>query len=614
MPDNSLPQGAQVVPSGVEYTVWAPERQRVDVLIVTTGGAVARTIPMTRRDDGHFTAIDPQGRVGDRYLHHMDGEFTFPPPVSRFQPEGVHGPAEVIDHRGYTWQDASWTRPAFRELVIYEVHLGTFTTEGTYRAAIARLPHLVDLGTNALELMPLADFPGAHGWGYDGVQPFAPARCYGTPDDLRALVDAAHAHGIAVILDVVYNHFGPDGTYLSQYSPYYFEHEDVTPWGDAVNFGRDHCEPIRAMYRANIRYWMEEFHIDGFRLDATHTICDASEPHILAELAEIVQARGGWVIAEDERNDVCLIVPRPEGGYGFEGVWADDFHHTIEAGITTTSRYQDDFSGELAEVADILQHGWKYRGQPSAHTGKVKGTECGHLPPEQFVLCISNHDQVGNRAFGERLHQLSSPAAYRAASALLLLAPYTPLLFMGQEWSASTPFLYFTDHNEELGRMVEEGRQRECRYAAFTNGVEPATVPSPQAPETFLRSQLKWDELSVGIHAETLALHRELLRIRREHPCFRPPSRSAAAYSALASGVLAMRVDAGYEHWLLLCDLRGGHAVELDAETFTAAPAGQSWRCALSTEEARFGGAGVPQDCARVDFTQPGAVLFCTLR
>jgi maltooligosyltrehalose trehalohydrolase len=421
--------------------------------------------------------------------------------------------------------------------------------------------------------------------------------------------------GIAILLDVVYNHFGPDGNYLSQYSPHYFEHEDVTPWGDAVNFGRAHSGPVRDLYKANIRYWMEEFHIDGFRLDATHAMCDVSEPHILAELAEIVHSQGGYIIAEDERNDEKLVNLRSEGGHGFDGAWADDFHHIIESAITSASRYAEDFQGELIELADSLQHGWKYRGQFSEHTGKNRGTACEHLAPQQFVFCISNHDQVGNRAFGERLHQLASPAAYRAASTLLLLAPYTPLLFMGQEWSASSPFLYFTDHNEELGRLVEEGRQRECRFAAFAQGAEATQIPSPQAKESFLRSKLLWQEMHAGVHAQTLALYRELLRIRREHSCFRPATRCSVAFAALASGLLAMRVDAGYGHWLLLCDLHGGHELDLEAEPFTAAPSGQAWKRALSTNDPRFGGTDTAHATAgRIVFAEPGAVLFHTFQ
>ncbi|MGV3533960.1 MAG: alpha-amylase family glycosyl hydrolase, partial [Chthoniobacteraceae bacterium] len=361
----SLPQGAHIVERGVQYRIWAPARKMLDVVVKTSGGATARTVPMKPIGGGYFEAVDPLGQAGDRYMISLDGEVVYPPPASRFQPEGVHGPGEVIDPRSYAWKDLEWTPPAFRDLVIYEIHIGTFTAEGTYLSAIEKLPAVRALGVNAIEIMPLADFPGNHGWGYDGVQIFAPTRAYGRPDDLRQLVDAAHAHGLAVILDVVYNHFGPDGNYLSQFSPFYFEHEDVTPWGDAINFGRANSEPVRAFFKANIRYWMEEYHIDGFRLDATHAICDPSEPHILTELAEIVHSKGGCIIAEDERNDAKLLNPRTEGGYGMDGMWADDFHHIIETALSHESRYKDDFKGELRELVDTLEHGWTYRGQVS---------------------------------------------------------------------------------------------------------------------------------------------------------------------------------------------------------------------------------------------------------
>jgi maltooligosyltrehalose trehalohydrolase len=607
----SLPQGANIVEHGVHYRIWSPARKMLDVVVQNSGGAVARTVPMKPAGGGYFEATDPLGKAGDLYKISLDGEQPSPPPGSRFQPEGVHGPGEVIDPRTYEWQDQEWRLPAFRDLVIYELHIGTFTEGGTFLSAIEKLPALRDLGVNAIEIMPLADFPGNHGWGYDGVQLFAPARMYGRPDDFRRLVDAAHAIGIGVILDVVYNHFGPDGNYLSHFSPYYFEHEDVTPWGDAINFGRANCEPVREFYKANILYWMEEFHIDGFRLDATHAICDASEPHILTELAEIVHSRGGWIIAEDERNDAKLLNPALEGGHGMDGVWADDFHHIIETALTDASRYKEDFKGTTEELVDVLQHGWTYRGQVSNHTGKPRGTECSDLAPEGFVFCISNHDQVGNRAFGERLHHLSTPAAYRAASALLLLAPYTPLLFMGQEWAASSPFYYFTDHNEELGRLVEEGRQRECRFAAFANGTEPGDIPSPQALATFTKSKLNWQEAETGAHAGVLALYKALLQIRMEHSCFRPANRQGIAFEKLNTNVLAMRITEGDEHWLLLCDLKGGSSIDLDAAPFTAPAEGKTWQRVLSTNEKRFGGnASENADAGLIDFAEPGAVLF----
>jgi maltooligosyltrehalose trehalohydrolase len=600
--------GALPLAAGVRYRVWAPAHESMEVRVYAEGGALARTVPLLRADDGFFEGIDPVGRAGDLYKFSLPNGDEFPDPASRSQAAGVHGPSRVVDARGFVWLDQTWERPAFRDLIIYELHVGTFSPEGTFRGAVGRLTYLRRLGVNAIELMPVADFPGGRGWGYDGVLQFAPAEAYGSPDDLRALVDAAHGLGIAVVLDVVYNHFGPAGNYLSQYTPYFFSSEDTTPWGDAVNFGHEHSEAVRAFYRANVLHWMEDFHIDGFRLDATHAIIDASEPHILAELAALVHARGGYMIAEDDRNEARIITEPGEGGYGFDAVWADDFHHILEVGLIESSVYRCDFEGELAELEKALQQGWFYAGQFSKRRGKPKGTPANHLPPERFVFCISNHDQIGNRAFGERLNHLVPPAAYRAASALLMLTPHTPLLFMGQEWGASTPFQYFTDHEEELGRAIEQGRRAEFREA-FAKSHEQGEVPSCQAESTFLRSKLDWAELERPEHAPILALYRELIRLRREQPAFRPASRELVRVAALEGSTLALRFAATDGDWLLLCDLNGVGTASLRDE-FCAARG--EWERVLSTNEERFGGSGAApiEATGMIRFTQPEVQVF----
>ncbi len=604
------PQGAILTAQGARFSVWAPEHRQVEAQIYTSGGAVARTVPLLREEDGYFRGIDPAAREGELFKYRLDGTHVFPPVASRYQPQGVHGPGAVVEGRGFAWTDHAWQRPPFRELIIYELHIGAFTPEGTFRAAIGRLAHLRELGVTAIEIMPVADFPGERNWGYDGVQLFAPARCYGTPDDFRALIDAAHAHGLAVILDVVYNHFGPDGNYITAFSSHYFSPEDKTPWGNAINFGHAHSGPVREFFKSNVLYWMEEFHMDGFRLDATHAIIDASERHLLRELAEIVHARGGYIVAEDERNEAQLVSPRDEGGLGLDAVWADDFHHTVEVAIIGgRSVYRRDFSGDLQELARVLRQGWYYCGQIVERKEKPRGTPCDELPPERFVYCISNHDQVGNRALGERLNHLVDAATYRAASALLLLAPYTPLLFMGQEWAASSPFQYFTDHTAELGKLVEKGRREEFKDA-FANPA--AEVPSPQAPETFERSKLKWEEISSGEHGRVLGLYRELIRLRRAHAEFRPLTRGSHRFEAVSSDVLAMRIDGAETAWLILCDLRGGHRGAL-REEICALPEGREWRPVLSTNDPRFGGAGVPSfdpETPSLAFGQPELLVL----
>jgi maltooligosyltrehalose trehalohydrolase len=501
----------------------------------------------------------------------------------------VHGPSLVVDARSFSWKDGGWKIPEFRDLVIYELHIGAFTPEGTFRAAAEKLPYLKDLGITAIEVMPVADFPGERNWGYDGVRLYAPAKIYGHPDDFRALVDAAHAHGIAVILDVVYNHFGPDGNYLREFSASYFEGRHHTPWGEAINFS---SPEVRAYYAANLLYWMEDFHIDGFRLDATHTIFDDSKKHILQELGELVHAHGRHIIAEDERTEPRLITPIPEGGFGLDAVWADDFHHVTEVAVMDASIYRERFEGELHELLDTLRQGWTTR---SFREGAAKGGGAPslRLPPERFVFCISNHDQAGNRAFGERINHFISPETYRAASALLCLTPCTPLLFMGQEWGASTPFQFFTDHHGELGELVEKGRVSELRrYAVFDKVLSEGRIPAPQAREAFEESRLKWDEIEEGGHGGCLRLYREALRLRREHAAFRPPDRDGVRVFALHEGMLAMRAQAAGEDWLIICDLKGGHRAELLAEEASRLPANQQWRVAFSSNDARFGGAG----------------------
>jgi len=577
-----------VTPEGVRYRVWAPHARRVVVSVSAADGTARREVMLLPETGGYHGGVDGEGCAGDRYAFRLDDSGPLPCPGSRFQPEDVSGSSEVIDPRAFPWRDQSWQRPAFRDLVIYEVHIGTFTTEGTYRAAISKLPHLREIGVNAIELMPLADFPGRWNWGYDGVRLFAPARVYGTPDDLRALIDAAHAHGLAIILDVVYNHFGPDGNFLRQFSPDYFENRHHTPWGEAINFSGS--EATRQYFRENIVYWMEEFHVDGFRLDATHAIFDDSPRHLLMELGELVQARGGYIIAEDERNDARLIAAPAEGGFGLDAVWADDFHHSIEVALIDASIYSADYAGELHELVSALQNGWVHPA-PWAPGGPRRNTACAHFPPQRFVFCISNHDQAGNRAFGERLNHLVSPPTYRAASALLCLSPYTPLLFMGQEWGASTPFLYFTDHHRELGRLVEQGRRREMRrFPIFARALVVRDLPAPQASTTFERSKLNWAEAEREGHGACLRLYREALRLRHSHPAFRPQDRLSTRVEELSCGVLAIRTKQAGDDWLVLCDLRGGHQGDLHAEPFCRPPPERRWRACFSSNDPNFGG------------------------
>lgn len=587
-------QGADPVAGGVRYRTWAPASQRVETVIFDSPGTVARTVSLGREADGYFSALDPAGRAGDRYKYRLDGQ-EWPDPAARFAPDGVHGAAEVIDPNDYAWQDEGWKPPPVSELIIYELHLGTFTPEGTFRAAIAKLDHLVDLGVTALEIMPVADFAGQRNWGYDGVLLYAPARVYGRPNDFRALVNAAHARGLAVILDVVYNHLGPDGNYLGCYSREYFNPEHKTPWGDAFNFER---KPVRDFFVENSGYWQREFHVDGFRLDATHAILDTSEKHVLAEIAELVHSSGGFVAAEDERNDVQLLWPPTKGGVGLDAIWADDFHHVVRVMLTGQDEgYYRSYEGTVQELAATLEHGWLFEGETRARQQHGQPAQAGELPLEAFILCITNHDQIGNHAFGTRLNGLVSPAAFRAASALLCLVPYTPLLLMGQEWAASTPFRYFTDHEPQLGRRVTEGRRSEFRgFAAFRDPVARARIPDPQAGSTFRQSKLRWEEISEGHHAATLLLYKEFLKVRRAS--LAPRDRATVRVLVPGDGIIQLLFGgSGAEHHLVLIDLIGGHAMP-------ALEPAHAWEPILCSNERRFGG----DDSA--PFAQPEVRVF----
>lgn len=590
--------GASAGADGTRFHVWAPDRGRVEVILHSARDASqpARTILLERDAAGFHSGLDPAGRAGDLYKYRLDGDDaqTFPDPASRRQPEGVHGPSEVQPAADAGQQPFPWAHEAGRsdhalaDLVIYELHIGTFTPEGTFRAAIARLPHLADLGVTAVEIMPLADFPGRWNWGYDGVALFAPARCYGTPDDLRALVDAAHGHGLRVILDAVYNHLGPDGNYLSAYAKDYFNPRHKTPWGDALNFDGPNAGPVRAFFLANIAYWLDQFHFDGLRLDATHALIDDSPRHILAELTAAAHARGAFVFAEDERNEAQLARPEEAGGSGLDGLWADDFHHVVRVALTgERDSYFGNYEGSAAELRDTLAHGWTYRGQAKPTDGETRGTECADLPPAAFCYCISNHDQVGNRALGQRLTADTTPAAYRAASALLLLSPYTPMLFMGQEWAASTPFLFFTDHNAELGRLVTEGRRKEfAGFAAFRDPANRASIPDPQADATFLGSKLVWQELEEPAHAATLALYRTALSLRRDDAALRWRARGQWEVLELGPGVSAIHYRKGDERALVVFALAAGQTGDLPAGD------GADWRVVFSSNAPEFGGEG----------------------
>lgn len=509
--------GAIAREGGVLFQVWS---QTANIELVLEHG---RGPALELRADGVRQAFLPGLGGGARYGYRIDGQGPFPDPASRSQPDGVHGLSAVVDPQ-FAWTDQGFSPRPWSQTVFYELHCGTFTQEGTFQAAAARLPALVELGVTVVELMPLADAPGRRNWGYDGVALYAPNRNYGTPDDLRAFVDRAHALGLSVYLDVVYNHFGPDGAYHRLFHPGFYATHTKTPWGDGLNFDETHSEMTRAFFIENALHWLEEYHVDGFRLDATHAIQDSSPTHFLAGFTATLHRRAGElgrvvrVIAEDERNLNTILEAPAQGGYGLDALWADDFHHEVRRALAGDRHgYYSDYTGTPADIARTLANGWFYEGQHSAHHKAPRGTSSGPLDRDRFVICIQNHDQIGNRARGERLHHQVPAAAYRAASALLLLAPETPLLFMGQEWATSAPFQFFTDHNEHLGPLVRDGRRREfAHFPEFSNEAARATIPDPQADDTFERCRLRWEEREQPEHAAMLRWYRRLLALRHE--------------------------------------------------------------------------------------------------
>ena len=498
------------------FEVWAPDAKLVEVVIDD------ERLAMEPSERG-WHRLDHEVPAGTDYRFSLDGAEAFPDPRSPWQPQGVHGPSRTLDHSAFTWKDDSWSPPDISDWIIYELHIGTFTDEGTFIAATEKLDHLVDLGVTAVELMPVNAFSGDRGWGYDGVDLYAPHSPYGAPEDLKTFVDACHAKGLAVVLDVVYNHLGPAGNYLGQFAPY-FTDAYSTPWGDALNFDDSYSDEVRAFFIDNALMWLRDYHFDALRLDAVHAILDTSATHFLEatarRVAELEAATGKprYLIAESDLNDPRMVTDLDRGGLGMDAQWSDDFHHALHAYITgEQSGYYEDF-GSLEQVAKTVRQAFVYDGVYSEHRARTHGRTPQDIPGNRFLAYIQDHDQIGNRAAGERLTHLVDTDMAKVAAGLLLTSPFIPMLFMGEEWGASSPFQYFTAHEDpELGRAVSEGRRNE--FASF--GWQPEDVPDPQDPETFNRSKLDWSELGAPSHAELLDWHKALIRLRKETPDLR---------------------------------------------------------------------------------------------
>jgi maltooligosyltrehalose trehalohydrolase len=581
--------GAYFEEDAVTFRVWAPAHRQVE-LVLRPGDVSMQRLLMTPAGDGIFTLTHRGVSTGDLYEYQLDGRGPFPDPASRFQPRGVHGPSAIVDPRSFAWSDEGWCGVPLERAVIYELHVGTFTDAGSFAGVTERLPYLADLGVTVVELMPIADFPGARNWGYDGVSLFAPSRAYGTPDDLRRLVDTAHRLSLAVILDVVYNHFGPDGAYAGVFSPLYSSTRHRSPWGAAVNLDGEGSIQVREFFIENALHWLHEYHFDGLRLDATHGLIDDSPYHFAADLTARARAslpgRRLLLVAEDERNLATIVHTPVDGGWGLDAVWADDFHHHVRR-MTAGDRdgYFEDYSGTTDDLAATIRQGWFYTGQFSAHHARPRGTDPSGVPLDRMVFCIQNHDQIGNRPFGRRLNHQIDPALFRALSALLLFVPETPLLFMGQEWAASTRFLFFTHHHAELGTLVTQGRREEfSRFEAFADPVMRAQIPDPQALSTFADSHLRWAEIANAPHAGILELYRTLLKLRRTEPALLGcGDLEVTAFDSASLGVLRRRGDEAL--LLVLCAEAPGW---IDLHSWAPARTFPTWEIVLSTEDGRF--------------------------
>jgi maltooligosyltrehalose trehalohydrolase len=601
-PKRRLPVGAEVVAGGVHFRVWAPRRRRVEVALVerrSGGDEETQFAPLAEDGDGYFSGIVREAHDGSLYRYRLDGGSSFPDPAARSQPEGPHGPSQVVDPARYAWRDEGWKGISRRGQVLYEMHVGTFTHEGTFAAAEHELEDLARLGITVVEVMPVAEFSGRFGWGYDGVDLFAPKHLYGTPDDFRRFVDTAHGLGLGVILDVVYNHVGPDGNYLGEYSESYFSEKHKTDWGPAINFDGENSGPVRDFFVSNAGYWIDEFHLDGLRLDATQNIHDDSREHVLAVIARRVrEAAGGratFLAAENESQQAQLARAPEEGGYGLDALWNDDLHHTALVALTGRAEaYYRDYKGTPQELVSAVKHGYLYQGQWYTWQKQRRGSSTRGLPPEAFVAYLENHDQVANSGRGLRVHQLTSPGRYRAMTAYLLLGPATPLLFQGQEFQTASPFLFFADHEAKLAAKVVEGRAE--FLAQFPSLARPEwkeALPKPHSPDTFHRCRL--DPAERESHAEARALHADLLRLRREDPIFREQGRHGIDGAVLAQSAFALRwFGADGDDRLLLVNLGPDLRLEPVPEPLLAPPPDKRWRIVWSSDDLRYGGYGTP--------------------
>jgi len=606
-----LPIGAEPQRDGVHFRVWAPESK---TCAVEFQGKSKRAVSLQPEADGYYSGLIKEAAPGSLYKYRLD-KGSFPDPASRFQPEGPHGPSQVIDSSRFKWTDQRWKGLPVEELVIYEMHVGTFTREGTWGAAEEQLSELKRSGITMLEVMPVADFSGKFGWGYDGVDMFAPTRLYGNPDDVRAFVNRAHELGLMVILDVVYNHVGPDGNYLKEFSKDYFSSKYSCEWGEAINFDGENSGPVREFFISNARYWIDEFHFDGLRLDATQQIFDDSEKHVLAEVTETARSAGGertiYIVGENESQHTKLVRNIEAGGYGLDSLWNDDYHHSaIVTATGNTEAYYADYRGTPQEFISAFKYGYLFQGQWYKWQKARRGTATFDLCAKNFVIFLQNHDQVANSLRGARLHQITSPGKLRALTAVTLLGPSTPMLFQGEEFAASSPFLFFADHHAELRKLVRQGRGeflRQFRSIACEECQEILSDPGDE--QVFLRCKLDFGDRKKNAHI--YKLHQDLLKVRHEDQTILGPEFIDGAVLSSEAFVLRYFSPKGDDR-LLLINFGPGLYLNPAPEPLLAPIEEHGWRALWSSEAPEYGGGGTPPLETQANWIIPGhsAVLM----
>jgi maltooligosyltrehalose trehalohydrolase len=600
-----LPIGAEVQPDGAtHFRVWAPRPRRLELIIERCRGEGIE-VELDAEGDGYYSALVRDVGYGDRYRYRLDGE-SVPDVASRYQPNGPFGPSMVVDPRRFRWTDSEWRGVTLAGQVLCEMHVGTFTRLGTWRSAIDRLRLLARTGITVVEVMPVAEFPGQFGWGYDGVYPYAPTRLYGTPDDFRAFVDAAHGLGLGVILDVVYNHLGPDGCVFSTYSDAYFTKKYDNEWGDALNFDGVESAAVREYFVSNAGYWIDEFHLDGLRLDATQSIHDASAEHIVAAVGRRARECAGdrqiIVVAENEPQLVRMVRPLTEDGYGLDALWNDDFHHSACVALTGRNEaYYSDHQGRPQELISAVKYGYLFQGQRYAWQKQKRGTRSDGVPPSGFVTFVENHDQLANSGDGSRVRVRTTPGRYRAMATLLLLMPSTPMLFQGQEFGASAPFLYFADHKPEIAAAVQKGRgEFVSQFPSLATREMQCRLAAPHAVETFERCKLDWTEYEA--HDTCRRLHTDLIALRRTDAAFRAQQAGAVDGAVLAEEAFVLRFTTprAEDERLLIVNLGRELVAASFPEPLVAPPDGYDWAVRWSSEDADYGGFGTA-DVANVD-------------